>query len=203
MQNEQWTEKYFPLASDFIPGHLLTGTEYFDYSDDTEPFDYASIMIYSSTAGDRDDLPDRAENLQWPLLRKRRGDESDHSPESLIFQGGKSDRESWNKRISAYDIKRVAALYPGTERQQAEARNLGDKPGQVNWAIPNGQTFAIEGWVDAMAMEPNPIDVAYATYEGELLGNNNAPEAASDGEGAAGDLEVPATGADMIQHRAA
>ncbi|KAK4543142.1 hypothetical protein LTR36_005920 [Oleoguttula mirabilis] len=181
-----YATKFWPRYLPWIIGSEFKSKATQDYAGDNEPFDYGSIMIYSSTLGFRlaGSQRDARVNFKIPMLRKRK-DKTRSFPDSLFFQGG--NREPGLARISAWDIRRVAALYPGTATQQRDAAGLGVNG--VNW---NPVAYSIAGLVPSWTLQPAPLDVAYADLDGNLLGD--APAAAAD----AGDVDLAAAALDDL-----
>lgn len=179
--------EFFPEATEYIDGQQYDYSNEMQYPGDDDPFDYGSIMIYSSVQAMRVEgtMDDAVANAKFPLLRKHR-DGSQSIPASLIWGGGSEDRSRVS--ISAHDIQRVAALYPGTARQQARAAALGGA-NDVNW---NPKRCGIAGLVDEYNVQPAPMDIAYADQAGNIIGDNDAPNTAPPRAGDAGDVAAAA-----------
>ncbi|KAK4569731.1 hypothetical protein LTR86_002699 [Recurvomyces mirabilis] len=121
-------------------------------------YDYASIMTYSSYTAARLGEEGVREG-KAPLTRKlpndlALGSKGVHGQQPwIILKGGGTTADA---RISTMDVIRIAAIYPGTESQQAAASALGpDHPWKAvePWIPPNsGELFSGK-------IEPNAQDV--------------------------------------------
>nr|KAK3686931.1 hypothetical protein LTR37_019329 [Vermiconidia calcicola] len=103
----------FDKAGDFPLDQFKYGT----------PFDYDSIMIYSS---------DQFANNEWVLTRKQRPPQWVPELDDLglplypVWKGGHPDHKKTS--ISVQDINWVAQLYPGNGKQQLAAKKLTKTP---------------------------------------------------------------------------
>lgn len=176
---------YFPEVANYIGGDGYKFNKQLNYPGEADPFDYGSITMYSSLQALRPniDIQDAVQHFELPMLRKLKPNEKDYSiPGSLVWQGGKQSPS--RARISALDIQRVAALYPGTPAEQAAAAGLVGK-NKVNW---EPKRYSISGLVSPWNLQPAPIDIAYADHDGNIIDNNAAPA----GEADAGDVAAAA-----------
>ena len=176
LNRKHYADVYFPNLIAFLRADLFQdGGAQVEYAPEGDPFDYASIMIYSSDAGARI-YTDTAERSLYPLMRKTVDGSRPTAPGSLIWNGG-SGGDLSKIRISAYDVKRVAEIYPGTPEQQAAAARLGGAYGaeKVNWAP---SVISIPGFVDRLMLLPNPFDLGWIDQDGKLR-LEEAPQAAS------------------------
>ncbi|KAK4553921.1 hypothetical protein LTR86_009096 [Recurvomyces mirabilis] len=120
--------KYLPMAEEMTRNQRSAGKAPEGSVFDPDVFDFGSIMIYGSI-----DLGDEEDVTRIPMARKfppgykpsiigQRQDGSKFVWDAYFFQGGASTTA--DRRPSTMDIKRIAALYPGTHAQQNAAAAL-------------------------------------------------------------------------------
>ncbi|KAK5127727.1 hypothetical protein LTR08_004227 [Meristemomyces frigidus] len=168
LTNSAYAREFFPIVMNYLSGKYLASSEQQTVPPSTAPFDFGSIMIYSSeTLIHVDDWKETFADAKFPIMKKEADGSPSTYPGSVIYAGGTGGDDS-KARISAYDIKRVAALYPGRPDQQAAAARLGGARGaeQVNW---EPAVYGIPNLVSGQNLWPNPFDLGWADADGELV----------------------------------
>ena len=182
---------YFPILYDYLDGNKFSDVNQQDYAPESEPFDYGSIMIYSSTSEIimEDGIEDTKAHAKFPILKKNADGSPPTYPESLTWVGN-CNGDLDKVRVSAYDIKRIAAIYPGTAVQQEQAAKLGGARGTklVNW-LPG--RYHVPGVVERLELKPNPFNVAWADENGNILPDLE-PQAVSEPDNLAADIAAMA-----------
>lgn len=180
-QNKEFARDFFPIAEHFMYESALSQTRL--TSHDLHAFDFASIMIYSSTAGmKRDSRPEDFNELRCPLVRWLPG----YRGVGWIIPGG----DQVNSRISIKDLQRVSELYPPESKQkQAEAKALKQwEPMEVTIPMSGEKWLLKPNAVRAVGIDLIPIN-APASEHG-----------ASSGQGAPGGHGAPSSHGQGASH---
>ncbi|KAK4565638.1 hypothetical protein LTR86_003486 [Recurvomyces mirabilis] len=123
---KELAKKYFPAVESLLVYEQPTLQEFHGYILDKAFFDYGSIMTYDSQTllvdPTRPALTKRLPHGYKPVIPAYRADNTRYSLDSKFFSGGAVHVE--DRQISTMDVKRIAALYPGTEDQRRKADGL-------------------------------------------------------------------------------